>query len=154
MIRWLSLALIAGALASPHAEAQTNAQRSASIARVAAQYDSAWNRRDTAAVNRLLAPGYQYFSSRGDVSARAETLRFLSAPDYKLEFAHRSEGTVTLSGPVAVLSSRWQGRGSYRGEPFNDDQRCGQTWLQNGGNWQLVSEHCVQIAPPPASPSD
>jgi hypothetical protein len=112
-----------------------------------ARYDSAWNRRDTSAVSRLLAPRYQYFTSRGGVSSRAETLAMLSAPDYRLEHAKRSEIAVSLSGPVAVVSSRWVGRGTYRGQPFNDDQRCGQTWLLTDDVWQLLSEHCVQITP-------
>jgi hypothetical protein len=113
-----------------------------------AQYDSAWNQRDTSAVSRLLAPQYQYFTSRGGVSSRVETLVMLSDPDYRLERAERSEIVITLSSPVAVVSSRWVGRGSYRGRPFNDDQRCGQTWLQaSRRTWQLLSEHCVQITP-------
>ena len=70
------------------------------------------------------------------------------APDYRLEHAKRSDIAVSLSGPVAVVSSRWVGRGTYRGQPFNDDQRCGQTWLQaSRRTWQLLSEHCVQITP-------
>jgi uncharacterized protein DUF4440 len=120
---------------------------------VVAQYDSAWNQRDTIAVGHLLAPRYQYFTSRGGVSSRAETLAMLSAPDYRLEDAKRSEIAVSLSRPVAVVSSRWVGRGTYRGRPFKDDQRCGQTWLLTSEEtWQLVSEHCVQITPatPPA----
>jgi Domain of unknown function (DUF4440) len=132
-----------------------------------ARYDSAWNRRDTSAVGRILAPKYQYFTSRGGVSSRAESMAMLSDPEYRLERASRSEITVALSGPVAVVSSRWQGQGTYRGQPFKDDQRCGQTWLLSdvhrgtqgarelgdSREWQLLSEHCVQIAPesPPAS---
>jgi hypothetical protein len=131
-----------------------------------ARYDSAWSRQDTSAVNRILAPQYQYFTSRGAVSSRAESMAMLSDPGYRLERASRSEITVTLSGPVAVVSSRWQGRGTYRGEHFKDDQRCGQTWvlvdppretqevaeLWDSREWQLLSEHCVQIVPgtPPA----
>jgi hypothetical protein len=118
------------------------------VGAVVAQYDSAWNQRDTSAVSRLLAPGYQYFDSRGGVSSRAETLTMLSAPDYRLEQAKRSEIEVSRTGPVAVVSSRWVGHGTYRGRPFNDDQRCGQTWLlTEEGTWQLLSEHCVQITP-------
>jgi len=112
-----------------------------------ARYDTAWNQRDTSAVSRLLAPGYQYFTSRGGVSSRAETIAMLSAADYRLEHANRSEIAVSLTGPVAVVSSRWQGHGTYRGRPFKDDQRCGQTWLLASRVWQLVSEHCVQIDP-------
>lgn len=119
-----------------------------------ANYDRAWKQRDTSTVSRLLAPQYQYFTSRGGVSSRAETLAMLSSPDYRLEHAKRSEFAVSFSGPVAIVSSRWTGRGTYRGRPFNDDQRCGQTWLLTSDVWQLLSEHCVQITPaPPAAPS-
>jgi hypothetical protein len=122
------------------------------VGALVARYDSAWNQRDTIAVSRLLAPQYQYFTSRGGVSSRAETMAMLSAPDYRLEHAKRSEIAISLSRPVAVVSSRWVGHGTYRGQPFKDDQRCGQTWLETSETWQLVSEHCVQItsATPPA----
>ena len=112
-----------------------------------AQYDSAWNQRDTVAMNRLLAQNYQYFTSRGGVSSRGETLEMVSDPEYRLERAKRSEVMVSLSRPVAIVSSRWQGSGTYRGKPFEDDQRCGQTWMAvESGGWQLLSEHCVPIA--------
>ena len=125
------------------------------VGALVARYDSAWNQRDTIAVSRLLAPQYQYFTSRGGVSSRAETMAMLSAPDYRLEHAKRSEIAISLSRPVAVVSSRWVGHGTYRGQPFKDDQRCGQTWLLTSGQtwmqrdatWQLLSEHCVQITP-------
>ena len=114
----------------------------AHVAALVAQYDSAWNQRDTITVSRLLAPRYQYFTSRGGVSSRAETMGILSAPDYVLERAKRSELPVSLSGSVAVVSSRWQGEGSYRGEAFKDDQRCGQTWVRRGSAWLLLRALC------------
>ena len=149
-----TLALTLSAIVPLYSQAPTGADPTGSVAVLVAQYDSAWNRRDTAAVSRLLAPEYRYFTSRGDVSSRAETMTFLSAPGYVLKHAKRSELAVVLSGPVAVVSSRWQGQGSYRGEAFRDDQRCGQTWLRRGRIWQLLSEHCVQIAPAASAPSD
>lgn len=138
-------ALILIALVPP--QAQHEAPPTAQVRALVARYDSAWNQRDTSAVSRLLAPRYQYFTSRGDVSSRAETIAFLTAPDYRLQHARRSEIAVSLSGPVAVVSSRWQGHGTYRGEAFKDDQRCGQAWLRTNRTWRLLSEHCVQIAP-------
>ena len=125
--------------------AQGDPATAGQVSALVARYDSAWNRQDTVEVSRLLAPQYQYFTSRGGVTKRAETLAFLGAPDYRLEQARRSEIEVALSGPVAVVSSRWQGHGTWRGEAFNDDQRCGQTWVRTDRTWQMVSEHCVQI---------
>ena len=125
------------------------------VAQVVAQYDSAWNQRDTSAVNRFLAPEYKYSTSQGGVRSRAETLALLSAPDYRLEHANRSEISVSLSGSIigtgAVVSSRWIAHGSYRGNAFRDDQRCNQTWQQTSQTWQLLSEHCVQITPAPSN---
>jgi Domain of unknown function (DUF4440)/DinB superfamily len=122
----------------------------AQVAALAARYDSAWQRRDAVTVSHLPAPPYQYFTSLGGVSSRAETLAFLADPEYLLEDATRSEVAVTLSGSVAVLSSRWRGHGTYRGEPFVDDQRCGQVWQRMARSWQMLSEHCVQIAAQPS----
>ncbi len=79
--------------------------------------------------------------------ARNDPSSLLSDPGYRLEQADRSEVRVSISDPVTVVSSRWVGRGTYKGEAFKDDQRCGQTWLQTGRRWQLLSEHCVQITP-------
>ena len=114
-----------------------------------AQYDSSWNRKDTVALGRLMAARYQYFTSLGAVTPRAAMLQLVGSPEYVLERARRSEVVVTLTGPLAVVSSRWQGRGTYRNRRFVDDQRCGQVWLEETHTWRMVSEHCVQIAPDP-----
>ena len=129
--------------------AQGESRSAEQVEALVARYDSAWNRQDTIAVGGLLAPRYQYFTSRGEVSSRPKTMGFLSSPDYVLAQAKRSEVSVSVSGSVAVVSSRWQGHGTYRGEPFTDDQRCGQTWLRTTSAWQMLSEHCVQIVPGP-----
>ncbi|HEU5041489.1 MAG TPA: nuclear transport factor 2 family protein [Gemmatimonadales bacterium] len=141
--------LALGALPPAAGQAQTESATRSQVTALVARYDSAWGRRDTSVVGHLLAPRYQYFTSRGGVSSRAETLEFLRDSTYVLRRAQRSELSVSPDGPVAIVSSRWQGEGSYRGEPFTDDQRCGQTWTRAGGTWQLLSEHCVQIAAPP-----
>jgi hypothetical protein len=136
------------------AEAQGSARPADQVAALVAKYDSSWNRKDTVAVGRLLAARYQYFTSLGGVRSRAPFLQFLGSPEYILEQAKRSEVVVTHTEPVAVVSSRWQGHGTYQGKRFVDDQRCGQVWLKVARTWQIVSEHCVQIAPDPWATSE
>lgn len=149
---WARIALL-GVLVSPQpAGGQTGPQEAARVASVVARYDSAWNRRDTAAVARLLAPEYQYFSSVGDVQGRDSTMSFLADPRYLLIHAKRSEIAVTTNGSVAVVGSRWQGEGTWRGERFKDDQRCGQVWQSMAGEWKLLHEHCAQIVPRQQAP--
>lgn len=116
------------------------------IRSVIAIYDAAWNRRDTVAVAAMLADQYVYFSSEGRLVPRAETLSFLASPTYLLEAAERSEVQVTFAGPAtAVVSSRWRGHGTWKGERFDDDQRCSLVLGQRNERWQLLAEHCTQI---------
>ena len=116
------------------------------IKKVLARYDDAWNRKDVEGVSRLLADDYVYFSSTGSLTSRKATLDFLASPDYKLTFVNRSEIVVlSQSDTVAVVSSRWKGRGTFGKEVINDDQRCGIVFMNTGKAWKLISEHCVQI---------
>jgi hypothetical protein len=153
--RFLCAAALCCLLLQPTiAEGQGSARTADQVAALVAKFDSSWNRKDTAAVSRLLAPRYQYFTSLGAVRSRAPVLQFLGSPEYDLRQAQRSEIVITHTGPVAVVSSRWQGHGTYRKKRFVDDQRCGQVWLKTAGTWQMLSEHCVQIAPDPWATAD
>jgi ketosteroid isomerase-like protein len=110
------------------------------------KYDAAWNRKDIKAVGETLDDDYVYFSSEGTLTNKKSSLEFLAKPDYKLTFVKRSEHKLhSYDGDVAVISSRWQGKGSWSGGEINDDQRCGQIFVKREKTWKLISEHCVQI---------
>ena len=110
------------------------------------EYDNAWNRKDTISVERLLHDDYVYFSSTGGLTTRKATLEFLVSPDYKLTFVERSEiDLLSKDDHVAVITSRWKGRGTYGKDVINDDQRCGLVFVRVGKAWKLLSEHCTQI---------
>lgn len=109
-------------------------------------YDRAWNTKDIGGVGKIIAGDYVYFTSDGRLTGRKDTLTFLASPEYKLTFAERSEiNLVGTTGNVAVVSSRWKGRGTYGKEEINDDQRCGLVFIKEGRQWRLLTEHCVQI---------
>src|SRR6188768_3068254 len=110
------------------------------------KYDQSWNQKDVKGVEQILATDYVYFSSTGSLTERKATLDFLASPDYKLTSVERSEiRLLSQSNTVAVVSSRWKGRGMYGKEEINDDQRCGLVFVKQGGVWKLLSEHCAQI---------
>ena len=118
----------------------------AAVRKVLADYDNAWNKKDVAAVSRILTDDYVYFSSTGGLTDRRATLEFLSSPDYNLTFVERSEiKLLSKSDVVAVFSSRWKGKGTYGKEAIDDDQRCGLVFVKHGKVWKLLSEHCTQI---------
>lgn len=109
-------------------------------------YDAAWNKKNVDAVSKILANDYVYFSSVGGLTDRKASLEFLVSPDYKLTFVERSEIKVlSQTDRVAVVSSRWKGRGTFGKEEINDDQRCGLVFVKENKKWKLLSEHCAQI---------
>ena len=127
--------------------AQTKQSQEQNISRFVERYDNAWNHKDAAVIERILAPEYVYFSSKGEVRSRQSLLDELLSPKYILVSAERSEMKVYLTSGAAVVSSRWKGQGSYDGREFHDDQRCSVVLTCSGRDWLVLSEHCTEIVP-------
>ena len=128
--------------------AQTRQSEQEDISRYVKRYDDAWNHKDTAAIERILAPDYVYFSSKGQVRSRQSLLEELLSPKYKLASAERTELKVYLTLGTAVVSSRWKGHGTSDGQEFHDDQRCSIVLVRAKQGWLVLSEHCTQIVAP------
>lgn len=144
----LALTLCATAILLAHDDAAAAARDDGTPEQAVARYDAAWSARDEAELQRLIAPNFIYFTSRGGEWSRDRWFAFMLSPDYRLEAARRHEIVVTRSGDdVAVASTRWTGHGSYQGRPFEDDQRCSIALARLDEAWRVVSEHCTQITP-------
>lgn len=142
----LAVILILLSVVTGRAPGQTSGSLPTPVRNALTEYDSAWNKKDVAAVSRILADDYVYFSSTGGLTTRKATLEFLASPDYKLTFVERTEITIlSQDGDVAIVSSRWKGKGTYGKEEINDDQRCGLVFVRRAKLWKLLSEHCAQI---------
>ena len=76
---------------------QTTQTQEQEIDRFVQRYDEAWNQKDTASIERILAPEYVYFSSKGEVRSRQSLLDELLSPKYILASADRSEMRVYLT---------------------------------------------------------
>lgn len=128
--------------------AQAKPSEEAEIVRFIENYDNAWNHKDAAAVDRILAPDYAYFSSKGQVRTRQSMLEEFTSPKYNLVSAERTELKAYVTLGTAVVSSRWKGHGTFDGREFHDDQRCSIVLARRNTDWLVVSEHCTQIAAP------
>jgi hypothetical protein len=103
----------------------------------------AWLDKDAATVDRLAAEDYVYVSPNGSILDRADILRILRSPSYRLDHGTRTDIVVrTLGQNAAVVRHRYQGSGSFEGASFKDDQRCVMVWERVAGEWRLVTEQC------------
>ena len=64
---------------------------------------------------------------------------------YQLDNMSRSDYEVELHDNVAVVSTRWRGKGIYKGVPFDEDQRCSITIVKTNNKISIMSEHCTPI---------
>ena len=109
------------------------------------RYDAAWIRKDWPMLEKVLAPEYVYFSSKGEVSDRAATKALVTSPAYRLDRGERSEQKPYRSGSTVVVSSHWKGAGLFNADAFTDDQRCSVVVAFADGKARVLSEHCTNL---------
>ena len=110
------------------------------------KYDLLWARKDTTGMKQAMDENYIYFTSTGSTIGRKDILGWFNPADkYHVEKAERSEISIQIKGNTAIVNSRWIGNGSFDGDKFNDDQRCGLVIQKLNGELILVAEHCTQI---------
>jgi hypothetical protein len=103
----------------------------------------AWLDKDAATVDRLAAQDYVYVSPTGSILDRADILRVIRSPSYRLVHGKRTDIVVRALGQsAAVERHRYQGSGSFEGTSFTDDQRCVMVWERVASEWRLVMEQC------------
>ena len=144
IVAMLSSLVVIGALSF----SQTSQSANTDIVQFLQTYDNAWNNKDASTVETVLGADYVYFSSKGMTESRQQVLDMLRSPKYALASAERSELKVYRTGDTAVVSSRWKGHGTYDGREFHDDQRCSIVLGLEKQHWQVLAEHCTQIAVP------
>jgi Domain of unknown function (DUF4440) len=109
------------------------------------KFDDGWNKKNLAKVDATLAPSYTYFTQSGGIFSRDSVVATAGSPDYFLEKVSRTDYEVAIDGNTAIVSTRWTGKGTYRGYPFNENQRCSITVIKKEGRVQILSEHCTPI---------
>lgn len=119
------------------------------VIEVIQRFDEGWESKNIKLVDSVLAPAYIYFTQSGGLFSRDSVVQTAGSPSYSLSRVRRSSIQVQLYGNVAIVSTRWEGIGSYRGRPFNEDQRCSITVIKKNGKVEILSEHCTPIQPLP-----
>ncbi|MDQ6756906.1 MAG: nuclear transport factor 2 family protein [Bacteroidota bacterium] len=109
------------------------------------KFDDGWQNKNLNTVDSVLSPSYIYFTQSGGTFSRDSVVATAGATSYTLHDMSRSEFTVTLEGNTAIVSTRWKGKGTYRGFPFDEDQRCSITLVKKNNKVEILSEHCTPI---------
>jgi len=109
------------------------------------RFDSGWRHKSLRSVDSTLSPQYVYFTQSGSTFSRDSVVATAGESDYLLTDMSRSDFDIVLSGSTAVVSTRWKGKGMYRGVAFDEDQRCSIVVTKKNGRVEILSEHCTPI---------
>ena len=109
------------------------------------KFDYGWNNKNLHTVDSVLAPAYIYFTQSGGTFSRDSVVATAGENSYILHDVSRTEFVVTTYGNTAVVSSRWKGKGIYRGAPFDEDQRCSIVLIKKDNKVEILSEHCTPV---------
>ena len=109
-------------------------------------WNTAWLEKDSATVDRLMAPEYVYVAPNGQILDRRAILGVILSPSYKIHHATCTELQIKVfSNDAAVILDRFQGTGTLNGNTFTDDNRCARVCLRRNGTWQIAFEQASPI---------
>jgi hypothetical protein len=109
------------------------------------KFDYGWENKNLHTVDSVLAPAYVYFTQSGGTFSRDSVVATAGENSYILHDVSRSEFVITTYGNTAVVSTRWKGKGIYRGAPFDEDQRCSIVLIKRNNKVEILSEHCTPV---------
>jgi hypothetical protein len=109
------------------------------------KFDDGWKNKNMELVDSVLSPLYVYFTQSGGTFSRDSVVATAGESTYEIHDMSRSEISTELIDNTAIVSTRWKGKGSYRGVPFDEDQRCSIVIIKKNNEVQILSEHCTPI---------
>jgi ketosteroid isomerase-like protein len=141
-------ALPAGALAAlaqePVARRGKEPVLAATVERTLFALEEEWTRalvrRDGAAFERLLAPGFVY-TENDQVMTREELIRAVVAGSDTVASAGNEDMRAYVHGNTAVVTGWLVTRGRGAGGPFDRRYRYTDTWQYRGGRWRVIAAH-------------
>jgi ketosteroid isomerase-like protein len=95
-------------------------------------------------VAALMSDNYLATNSEGKLEDKAKTLELVKTRKYNT--AEYEDVQVTLFGNTAIARGGYKGSGTEpSGKPFTEHLRWTDTWVKNGGNWQVVATQYTTV---------
>jgi len=111
-----------------------------------AAWQHAWFAKDASIIAATISDDYVYVGPNGALMDRTAILQVVSDPTYRLTGGTHTERQVVMLGDVAALvSRRWQGTGTFRGQTFVEDHRCVTVCDRSSGRWRIRYEQCSAV---------
>ena len=147
----VSLLLIASASGAQTASVKPSAQTS--LERTLFRLEDDWAKglikRDTAIFRRLTDPRFVY-TEDATLMSREEVIHGIVTSGDKVEWAGNEDMKLHYFSPVGIVTGILVVKSRGKKGPFTTRYRFTDTWLNRGGNWQVIAAQDYVIPDRPA----
>jgi ketosteroid isomerase-like protein len=119
------------------------------VRQIESDWGDAFERRDMAALDRLMADDYVLTDPLGNVRTKAESLAAIETNELRFESTESDNVNVYVNGDTAVVTGRSTFRGRYKGWPMAGQYQYTDVLVKRSGGWQAVSSHITALGTGP-----
>src|SRR5262249_16011647 len=148
-IRYLSIAIFLPlATFSESADRQKNSDSKREVWEALENYESAFMKRDVAALEKIWADDSVFVNASGEVLTKEQHLANIKSGATELETMVEEDGmTVRVYHNSAVTTTPVTIRGQYSGQHVNGLYRSTLLWWKCPAGWQLVCDQLTALPP-------
>lgn len=109
----------------------------------------AFERRDMATLDRLMADEYILTDPLGQLRTKTETLAAIETNEVDFQSTQSDDVNVTIYGDTAVITGRSTFRGRYKGWSMTGSYQYTDVLVKRNGSWKAVSSHITALGTGP-----
>lgn len=115
------------------------------VRRVEIEWGEAFEHRDFATLDRIMANEYILTDPLGNVRGKAESLAALATNEIHFESTKSDNVDVRINGDTAVVTGRSTFKGRYKGWSMAGKYQYTDVLVKRSGAWQAVSSHITAL---------
>lgn len=119
------------------------------VRRMEWEWGEAFEQKDLAALDRLMADEYILTDPLGHVRGKAESLAALQTNEVNFESTQSDDVKVRINGDTAVVTGRSNFRGRYKGWSMSGQYQYTDVLVKRSGAWQAVGSHITALGTGP-----
>jgi ketosteroid isomerase-like protein len=115
------------------------------IRHVEIEWGEAFERKDVATLDRLMADEYFLTDPLGNVRSKAETLAAIQRNEVLFQSTSSDGVNVRVTGDTAVVTGRSTFRGRYKGWSMAGQYQYTDVLVKRSGSWKAVASHITAL---------
>ena len=138
---WFLGAVLVALCAAVSSYAQKRPGAASEVLALEAKWNDAYQRRDFATMNSLLAEDFVITVEDGNTYSKSGYIAQAGDGTIHVEISKMSDLKVHAHGNTAVVTGAYHETGTLKGKPYEYHDRLTDVWVNIEGRWQLIASH-------------